>query len=158
MHWETFFFVRFPLITNFAANKITIHLMKILLKSIIVIFLMTLVQFNISASICASIPIVMSYSNDISIGDKNPPRRIPAYKGCPVKVSLNAETETLTLDNTKCPYPIEYGIYNEAGQLVCCGACGACSYNNVNLNTLTEGVYQLKIQVGTSTYVGIIDI
>lgn len=158
MHWEAFSFVRISLITNFAAKPNQNSAYENFIETNHCHILMTLVQFSISASVCAYIPIVMSYSNDISIGDKNPPRRIPAYKECPVRVSLNAETGTLALDNTKCPYPVEYGIYNETGQLVCCGACSAYSYTNVNLNTLTEGVYQLKIQVGTSAYVGTIDI
>ena len=100
----------------------------------------------------------MSYAGSNILNGYNRPSRIPAYKECPVKVTLNAEAGTLALDNTTCPYPIEYGIYNETGQLVIYGACGACSYNNVDLNTLTDGVYQLKIQVETSTYVGTIDI
>lgn len=132
--------------------------MNYLLKTIIVTALMMLVQINMSASVYAYIPIVMSYSDNITIGDKNPPHRIPVYKACPVKVLFDSETGTLTLDNTKCPNSIEYGIYNEAGQTVLYGTCDAYSYNNINLNTLSEGVYQFRIQVGTSTYVGTIDI
>lgn len=120
--------------------------------------LISLAPAEMNAAVCTSSIVTMSYAGSNVLNGYNRPSRIPAYKECPVKVTLNAEAGTLTLDNTKCPYSIEYGIYNEAGQTVLYGTCGAYSYNNINLNTLSEGVYQFRIQVGTSTYVGTIDI
>lgn len=120
--------------------------------------LISLAPAQMNAAVCTSSIVTMSYASSNVLNGYNRPSRIPAYKECPVKVTLNAEAGTLTLDNTKCPNSIEYGIYNEAGQTVLYGTCGAYSYNNINLNTLSEGVYQFRIQVGTSTYVGTIDI
>ena len=132
--------------------------MKILRKAIILVLLISLAPAEMNAAVCTSSIVTMSYAGSNVLNGYNRPSRIPPYKDCPVKVTLNAEAGTLTLDNTKCPNSIEYGIYNEAGQTVLYGTCGAYSYNNINLNILSEGVYQFRIQVGTSTYVGTIDI
>lgn len=132
--------------------------MKILRKAIILVLLISLAPVEMHAFVCTSSMVTMSYAGSNVLNGYNRPSRIPAYKECPVKVLLDSGTGTLTLDNTKCPNSIEYGIYNEAGQTVLYGTYDAYSYNNINLNTLSKGVYQFRIQVGTSTYVGTIDI